>query len=113
MTRTSKYLDGASWIVVFITLALFVTAVFVKGFGHDLLLEAGVFLVSVKLILMSYKHSVTSEQLSGRLQELATLLARIDARLGASAGSGDAAPGAPPEGGAKTQRADTSKRKPS
>jgi hypothetical protein len=83
MTRTSKYLDGTSWIVVFITLALFVTAVFVKGFVHDLLLETGVFLVSLKLILMSYKHSVTDEQLSARLQELSVTLARMDARLGA------------------------------
>jgi hypothetical protein len=103
----NRHLDRASWIVIFVTLVLFVTAVFVKGFGHDLLLEAGVFLVSVKLILMSYKQSVTNEGLSGRLQELAGLLTRIDARLGASAGSGDAAP-APPEGGAKTQRADRS-----
>ena len=102
MTRTAKYLDGTSWIIVIITLVLFVTAVFVKGFGHDLLLEAGVFLVSVKLILMSYKHSVTNERLSGRLQELAALLTRIDARLGASAESDDALE-APPEDGAKTQ----------
>ena len=113
MTRTAKYLDGTSWIIVIITLVLFVTAVFVKGFGHDLLLEAGVFLVSVKLILMSYKHNVTNERLSGRLQELAALLARIDARLGASAEPGDAAPGAPPEGGAKTQRRDASRGTPS
>ena len=33
---------------------------FLKGFTHDLLLEAGVFLVSVKLILMSYRSSLAS-----------------------------------------------------
>jgi hypothetical protein len=113
MTRTSKYLDGTSWIVVFITVALFVAAVFVKGFGHDLLLEAGVFLVSLKLILMSYKHSVTDEQLSARLQELSVTLARMDARLGTTAGAGDATPGAPPEGEAEIQRTGNSKGRPS
>jgi len=41
-----------------ITLLLFIAALFVKGFTHDLLLEAGVFLVSVKVIMMAYKISV-------------------------------------------------------
>jgi hypothetical protein len=92
MIRTSNYLDRTSWVVVVITLVLFVTAVFVKGFGHDLLLEAGVFLVSVKLILMSYKHSITNEQLSARLQELSVTLARMDARLGAGIAPDDPTP---------------------
>jgi hypothetical protein len=87
--------------------------VFVKGFGHDLLLEAGVFLVSVKLILMSYKHSVTDRQLSAQLQELSVTLARMDARLGAGDRPGDAATGAPPEGEAKTQGTGNSKGQPS
>src|SRR5258707_1734298 len=30
---------------------VFVVALFIKGFGHGLLLEAGVFLISVKLIM--------------------------------------------------------------
>ena len=113
MVGTGRYLDRTSSAVVFITLALFVTAVFVKGIGHDLLIEAGVFLVSVKLILMSYKQSVANERLGAGLQELTVMLARIDARLGASAGPGRAVPEAPPEGRAQTQRTDTSKDKPS
>jgi hypothetical protein len=76
-------LDRTSWAVIVITLVLFVTAVFVKGLGHDLLLEAGVFLVSVKLILMSYKNSAAAERLSRRLDALHGALARIEAHLGA------------------------------
>lgn len=113
MVGTGRYLDLTSSAVVFITLALFVTAVFVKGIGHDLLLEAGVFLVSVKLILMSYRQGVTNERVGAGLQELTVMLARIDARLGASAAAGRAAPEVPPEGGAETQGTDTSKGKPS
>ena len=43
--------------VIAITLILFVSALFVKGFTHDLLLEAAGFLVSVKLIILSYRNS--------------------------------------------------------
>jgi hypothetical protein len=45
-------------VVIALTLILFVVALLIKGFTHDLLLEADVFLVSVKLILMSHKNSV-------------------------------------------------------
>ena len=96
MTRTSKYLDGTTWIVVFITLGLFITAVFVKGLGHDLLLEAGVFLVSVKLILMNYKSSVAGEELRERLDELRAVLGRIDAGLSAGTEHGHVEPAATP-----------------
>ena len=43
--------------VIAITLILFVGALFVKGFTHDLLLKTAVFLVSVKLIILSYRNS--------------------------------------------------------
>jgi hypothetical protein len=96
-----KHLDRASWVVVLITLALFVTAVFVKGLGHDLLLEAGVFLVSVKLIVMAYQSSVTAGEVRAQLDELRAALARIDARLGAQPEHGRATPAAP-QGGVPT-----------
>jgi hypothetical protein len=47
-----KQLDMGSIIVILITLVLFIAALFVKGLTHDLFLEAGVFLVSVKIIMM-------------------------------------------------------------
>jgi hypothetical protein len=70
--------DPGSLIVMAITLVLFIGAVFTKGFTHDLLLEAGVFLVSVKLIIMAYKNSVTADAIQGQLQEIKEFLGRQD-----------------------------------
>ena len=67
---TGKHFDTWSLLVMVITLILFVAALFTKGFTHDLLLEAGVFLVSVKLILMAYKSSVASVQMQQKLDEI-------------------------------------------
>ncbi len=74
-----RHLDPASWLVLLVTLVLFVMALFVKGPGHDLLLEAGVFLVSVKLIMMMYKASVTSRHIEGELVDIRAALARLEA----------------------------------
>jgi hypothetical protein len=77
--------DAGSLLVIFITLALFVMALFVKGLTHDLLLEAGVFLVSVKLIIMSHKSAVASSKLHDELAEIRILLHRLeDSRAGSS-----------------------------
>ncbi len=56
--------------VIVLTFILFTVALFAKGFTQDLLLETGVFLVSVKLILMSYKNSVTVEAIEKKLDEI-------------------------------------------
>ncbi len=74
----TTHLDAATWATLLITLVLFGVALFVKGFGHDLLLEAAVFLVSVKLVLMTCKTSVKSEGLMARLDALKTSLDRIE-----------------------------------
>lgn len=68
--------DPGSLIVMVITLVLFVGAVFTKGFSHELLLEAGVFLVSVKLIIMNYKNGVASDAIQSQLREIKELLQR-------------------------------------
>ena len=65
-----KHLDLGSIIVIIITLVLFITALFVKGFTHDLLLEAGVFLVSVKVIMMAHKISVHSNEIMREIKAL-------------------------------------------
>jgi hypothetical protein len=57
-------------VVMGLTLVLFVVAVFAKGLTHDLLLEAGVFLISVKLILAAYKNSVSDQRILTLLQEI-------------------------------------------
>ena len=79
--RYSRHLDVGSQATVVVTLVLFVVSLFVKGFGHDILLESGVFLVSVKLILMSYKNSVATREVTARLAGLEQLLTRVDGRL--------------------------------
>jgi hypothetical protein len=70
MASMRKHIDGGSLVVVGITFALFAVALFVKGFSHEMLLEAGVFLVSVKLIIMSYKNALLAERLTDRLDEI-------------------------------------------
>jgi hypothetical protein len=57
-----------------ITLVLFVSAVYTKGFTDDLLLEAGVFLVSVKLIIMAYKNNVSTGVIQNELREIKQIL---------------------------------------
>ncbi|MEJ2639927.1 MAG: hypothetical protein P8010_10165 [Desulfosarcinaceae bacterium] len=66
----SPHFDTGSLLTIVITLILFIVALFTKGFTHDLLLEAGVFLVSVKLILMGYKNSVVSQKILDDLEQI-------------------------------------------
>ena len=72
-----KHFDIGSIIVIAITFVLFTMALFFTGFTHDLLLEAGVFLVSVKLIIMAYKACVLSKNIQRELEELKDLLKNI------------------------------------
>ena len=76
-----RHLDLASWVVIGITLLLFIAALFFKGFSYDILLEAGVFLVSLKLIMMAYKNSASNTQLKERLDRLEAMLARMENRM--------------------------------
>lgn len=69
-----KHFDMGSIIVIVITFVLFAMALFFTGFTHDILLEAGVFLVSLKLIIMAYKASVTSKDIHRELEEIKNLL---------------------------------------
>jgi protein-S-isoprenylcysteine O-methyltransferase Ste14 len=69
-----KRFDTWSAIVVILTVVLFTAALFVKGFTHDLFVEAGVLLVSVKLILMAQTNARTEENLERRLLRIEELL---------------------------------------
>jgi hypothetical protein len=69
-----KRFDPWSILVIALTLVLFVVALFVKGVQHDLLLETGVFLISVKLILMGHKNSVIALEVDKRLEQIHALL---------------------------------------
>lgn len=71
-----EHFDFGALAVIAMTFILFVAALFTKGFTHDLLLEAGVFLVSVKLILMAYKNSVTNKLILDDLQDIKKALGK-------------------------------------
>ena len=70
-----KHLDLGSIFIILITLALFIAALFVKGFTHDLLLEAGVFLVSVKVIMMAYQNNMHANEIIREIKELEDAIA--------------------------------------
>lgn len=70
----NKSFDTGTIIVILITFLLFAIALFVKGFTHDLLLEAGVLLVSIKLIIMAHKTSTYHLDVKKELQEIKELL---------------------------------------
>jgi hypothetical protein len=65
-----QHLDLGSIIIILITFVLFVTALFVKGFTHALLLEAGVFLVSVKVIMMAYQNNMHANEIIREMREI-------------------------------------------
>ncbi|HOW26304.1 MAG TPA: hypothetical protein PK711_11625 [Bacteroidales bacterium] len=72
-----KHLSTADFIVIAITITLFVIALFLKGFTHNLLLEAGVMLVSIKIIMMNYKNSVAINSLHQQLSDIKEILSEI------------------------------------
>jgi 5-bromo-4-chloroindolyl phosphate hydrolysis protein len=69
-----KYFDPGTIIVIIITVILFTIALFVKGFTNALLLEAGVLLVSIKLIIMAYRNSLNYSDLKKELSVIRRLL---------------------------------------
>jgi hypothetical protein len=73
MREIREHLDNGSLVVIFITLALFGTALVEKGFTHDMLLEAGVFLISVKLIMMAYKSGKQAAAVQSKLDRLLSI----------------------------------------
>ena len=73
-----KYFDAGSIIIILVTLVFFLLALFFTGFTHDILLEAGVFLVSVKLIVMAYKNGKSAEAIELELKEIKQLLITIE-----------------------------------
>jgi len=69
-----RYFDTRTIIIILITILLFVIALFQKGLTKDLLLEAGVLLVSIKLILMAYKTGTQYLDLKKDLDEIKKML---------------------------------------
>ncbi|HEX7287761.1 MAG TPA: hypothetical protein VF532_16350 [Candidatus Angelobacter sp.] len=71
---TLKHHDPWALAVIALTLVLFIVALFIKGFTHDVLLETGVFLVSLKLIMMGRRQGELAEALQERLERIQDLL---------------------------------------
>lgn len=69
-----KHFDRWSLVVILLTFCFFLVALFVKGVPHDLLLEIGVFLVSLKLILMTHKNGALAVETRERLEAIYDLL---------------------------------------
>jgi len=74
MSFLKKYFDAGTMIVLIITLLLFIAALFTKGFTHDLFLEAGVFLVSVKIILLSYQNRRMNISIENKLDNIIIMI---------------------------------------
>ena len=62
---------------VTVAASLFVIAAFEKGMTHDLLLEAGVFLVSCKFIIGSYKAEIAERRTAQDLADIKRALALV------------------------------------
>ena len=84
----NNYIDKASAITLALTLLLFAVALFIKGLTHDLLLESGVFLVSIKLVLAGYKNAQGTRILLDRLDRIDSKLADLSDREGTNASIG-------------------------
>ena len=65
-----KYISLAEIIVIVITLLLFIVALFIKGFTHDLLLESGILLISIKIIMMNYKNIQSNKAILKELDDI-------------------------------------------
>jgi hypothetical protein len=65
-----KIFELGNTIVIVVTFILFTIALFVKGFSKDLLLEAGVLLVSIKIILMSRSNVNSNQEIIKKLKEI-------------------------------------------
>lgn len=70
MNKVRQYFDIWSILVIGLTFIFFVAALFTKGMTHDILLEAGVLLVSIKLILMAYRNSVIARSIHQKLDKI-------------------------------------------
>lgn len=69
-TQMKKNFDLANTITIALTFILFAIALFATGFTKDLLLEAGVLLVSVKIILMSTANRDSNREIINKLNEI-------------------------------------------
>ena len=73
----NRLLSTTDMIVIGITLVLFLVALFIKGLTKELLIEAAVMLVSVKLIMMNHKTTLSNKKILEDLEEIKETLSEI------------------------------------
>lgn len=81
MSSNRKHFDRPSILVIVITFVLFVCALLTRGLTHDLFPETALFLVSLKLIVASYRNSVVNSDTKARLEAIATSVQRVENKL--------------------------------
>ncbi len=69
-----KIFRSGNAIIIALTFILFIVALFTTGLTKDILLEAGVFLVSVKIILMNRSNTKSIDEIKNKLNEIADKL---------------------------------------
>lgn len=75
-----KYSNVGNIIIIILTAVFFGISLFLTGFTHDLLLEIGVLLVSIKLIMMNSKISSANIELQNKLDEMKILLEKMQSK---------------------------------
>ncbi len=60
--------------IILVTLALFTGAVLTKGLTHEIFLEAAVFLVSIKVIFLTFRTNIMTKNILKQLEDLNSLL---------------------------------------
>ena len=76
-------------IIIVITVGLFGAALFTKGLTHDIFLESGVLLISIKIILLSYRNNTIVKNIQKRLDDMNSLLLSINKKTHDSSKASD------------------------
>lgn len=66
----TKYVSKSDFFVLLLTLIFFILALFTEGIIHDLSLEIGILLVSVKLIMFNYHSSKDTARIIEKLEKI-------------------------------------------
>ena len=74
LLKLRERLDMGSMAIIVITFTLFTVSLFQKGLTHEILVDTGIFLVSVKLIVMSFKNNLYMKDLNQQLEEIKKLI---------------------------------------
>ena len=63
-----------SMAIIVVTFTLFVVSLFQKGLTHEILVDTGIFLVSVKLIVMSFRNNLYMKDINQQLEEIKKIM---------------------------------------